>query len=396
MDDKRWVLSEDLLKVMVKLGLPVALMQVLEVAYNLTDMFWLGRLSSTAIAAVSATWPVVFLVVAGLSGFYQAGIALVSQYWGAGRYEDALRSGGQVILFAVASGIPASIIAYATLPLLFDLVKVPAEVRPYAVDYGRIFSLGFTVFAILNSALSIYSAAGDTWTPFKIRLVGVVLNIILDPLFIFGYLGFPRLEVAGAAIATIISDLVSGVIALVHLHHGVKGEKLSLRHFKPDPGLIRKLVSIGAPLSLSSLSDAGGFTVLTGIISMMGSEALAAWGVGDRPFSIIQIIISGLLVATSTIVGQSLGAGMPSRAREAVSKSLKYILAISATGVALLILLRYQVARVFVPGDEVVVEYAAGFTLYMGPSIVFLQLFSLASSVANGSGHTKPLTSSPP
>jgi len=122
------------------------------------------------------------------------------------------------------------------------------------------------------------------------------------------------------------------VIALVHLHHGVKGEKLSLRHFKPESGLIRKLVSIGAPLSLSSLSDAGGFTVLTGIISMMGSEALTAWGVGDRPFSIIQIIISGLLVATSTIVGQSLGAGMPNRAREAVSKSLKYILAISATG----------------------------------------------------------------
>jgi len=198
MDDKRWVLSEDLLKVMVKLGLPVALIQVLEVVYNLTDMFWLGRLSSTAIAAVSATWPVVFLVVAGLSGFYQAGIALVSQYWGAGRYEDALRSGGQVILFAVASGIPASIIAYATLPLLFNLVGVPTNVKPYALDYGRIFSLGFTVFAILNSTLSIYSAAGDTWTPFKIRLVGVVLNIILDPLFIFGYLGLPRLGVAEA------------------------------------------------------------------------------------------------------------------------------------------------------------------------------------------------------
>ncbi|MEM4499443.1 MAG: MATE family efflux transporter [Sulfolobales archaeon] len=91
-------------------------MQTLHVAYNLTDMFWLGRLCREALAAVNATWPVVFLIVSGLVGFIQAGISLISQYWGARGYESAMHSTSQVFLIMIATGIPLSLIAYAVLP----------------------------------------------------------------------------------------------------------------------------------------------------------------------------------------------------------------------------------------------------------------------------------------
>ncbi|MEM4749007.1 MAG: MATE family efflux transporter, partial [Thermosphaera sp.] len=240
--------------------------------------------------------------------------------------------------------------------------------------------------------LSIYSAAGDTFTPMRVRLVGVFLNIILDPIFIFGLFGFPPLGIAGAAIATLLSDLISGIISLVLLStRGVRGEKLVKKDLSPDFTIITKFFKIGLPISISSLSDAAGFTVLTGIIGMLGSSALAAWGVGDRPFGVLDIIVGSLLAALSTIVGQNLGAGNYHKARDAVLKAALLSIGITSAGVLFMIAFRYEVASFFIPGDPEVVQHAADFILLMGPSIIFFVMLRLAFSVAQGSGHTRPV-----
>ncbi|MEM0362043.1 MAG: MATE family efflux transporter [Sulfolobales archaeon] len=161
-------------------------MQTLHVAYNLTDMFWLGRLGREALAAVNATWPVVFLIVSGLVGFIQAGISLISQYWGARGYESAMHSTSQVFLIMIATGIPLSLIAYAVLPSIFEVLGIPEEIFPDAVIYGRIFSLGLIVFGVMDATISILSAVGGTLTPLKVRTIGVLVNVVLDPVLIFG------------------------------------------------------------------------------------------------------------------------------------------------------------------------------------------------------------------
>ncbi len=392
MDDKQWVVKQPVLKTMLKLGLPIGVTQALQVVYSLTDMYWLGRLGREALAAVNATWPVLFLVMAGLAGLFQAGLALVSQYWGAGDYKRSLNAGGQLLVIAVGAGVPLGILSYMAIPVFLELIGVPGEVREGAVTYGRIFALGFAVFGLMESVLSIYSAAGDTLTIMKIRLIGVSLNIVLDPIMIFGLLGFPALGIAGAAIATLLSDLISGVISLTLLStRGIKGEKLRRSDLKPDFSLIKKFFRIGLPISISSLSDAAGFTVLTGIISMMGASALAAWGVGDRPFSLLEILVGSILAALSTIIGQNLGAENFGKAREAAYKALVLAVGITSVGVLTLITVRYEVARLFIPSDPEVIQHASDFILVMGPSIVFFVMLRAAYSVAQGSGHTKPV-----
>ena len=389
MDDKDWVLREPIVKVMLRLGLPIGVMQALQVVYNITDMFWLGRLGRDALAAVNATWPVVFLVVAGLTGVFQAGISLVSQYWGARDYELAMSAAGQLLLVAVLLGLPVSLVAYFLLPLIMALVGVPAEVVPDAVTYGRYFSLGFTVFGLMDATASIFSAAGDTVTPMKIRVVGVLLNVVLDPVLIFGWGPIPPMRVAGAAIATLLSDFTASLIAIRVLTKGVKGEKLRSRHLRLKPWLLCKLVKIGLPISISSVGEAGGFTLLTAIISMLGSVALASWGIGDRPLGLLDIFVASLLGATSTMIGQSLGAGMYERAKITALKTVLYSTSITALGVSAYIAFRYEIVSVFAPSDPEVVQNAADFLLYMGPSIVFFVILRAAFSVASGSGHTK-------
>lgn len=389
MDDKDWVLREPVVKVMLRLGLPIGVMQALQVVYNITDMFWLGRLGREALAAVNATWPVVFLVVAGLAGVFQAGISLVSQYWGAKDYESAMSAAGQLLLIVLLLGLPVGLIAYFLLPLMMVLIGVPPEVIPDAVTYGRYFSLGFTIFGLMNATVSIFSAAGDTVTPMKIRVVGVLLNVVLDPILIFGLGPIPPMRVAGAAIATLLSDFIASLIAIRVLTKGIRGEKLQLHHMRPKPWLLRKLVKIGLPISVSSVGEAGGFTLLTAIISMLGSVALASWGIGDRPLGLLDIFVASLLGATATIIGQSLGAEMYERAKTTALKTVLYSTLITGLGVSAYIAFRYEVVSVFAPSDPEVIQNAADFLLFMGPSIIFFVMLRAAFSVASGSGHTK-------
>jgi len=141
--------------------------------------------------------------------------------------------------------------------------------------------------------------------------------MILDPIFIFGWYGLPEMGASGAALATILSQAVASLLALLFfLEKGLDGYRPHWSYFKPDLEVYRKILSIGLPLSGSSFAEASGFYVLAGIIGSMGTKTLSAWGIGDRPFSIISIIDAGLLAACTTIVGQSIGAGDYERARE--------------------------------------------------------------------------------
>ncbi len=389
MDDKEWVLKVSVMRAMLKLGLPIAVIQALHITYNLTDMFWLGRLGRNALAAINATWPIIFLVISGLAGLLQAGISLVSQYWGAREYNLSMRAAGQVILIVLLTGIPITLAAYIAIQPLLQLLGVPHEVIPDAVTYGRIFALGFITYGLMDSAILIFSATGDTVTPMKVTVVGVLMNVVLDPILIFGLGPLPHLGIAGAAIATLISNLIAISIIIYLLVRGTRWVNLSFSHLKPHQELLKKLIRIGLPISISSVGEAAGFTVLAGIISLMGSAALASWGIGDRPLGLLDIFVGSLLSAATTMIGQSLGAEMLSRAKKVVYRTLTYGVLITSTGILSYILLRFEIVSLFTPSDVEVIQNAADFVLYMGPSIIFFTILRTAFAIATASGHTK-------
>lgn len=390
--DERWVLKEPLLKVMMKIGLPIAAMQVLSVIYNIADLYWLGRYSTSAIAAINASWPAFFLVVSVFAGLFGAGNALVSQSWGAGKYDYASKVACQLVALAVTGGLPLGIAASLASPYFLSFITADPDVLRAAIDYISIIAASLPLFGVFFAIQSAYVSIGRSGVVLKFIVIGNVLNIALDPLFIFGWFGLPSMGAAGAALATVISEGLASAMGLAYfVRRGLDGHRPSARYFAPDPEIYRKAIRIGLPLSGSSFAEASGFYVLAWIIGSMGTKALSSWGIGDRPFSIISIITSGLVAVTTTVVGQSIGARDFEKARYVVKQVLVIITIITALMTLPMVALRHQIALAFSPLDREVALYAADFALYMGPSLVFLSMLEVARAVANGSGHTRPL-----
>ncbi|WP_457591476.1 MATE family efflux transporter [Geoglobus sp.] len=390
--NNNWVLEDGILKVMVKLGTPIAVGEAMNILYSMADIYWLGRIGRDALASVSASWPVIWLIVSVAAGIFSAGVALISQYWGKSDFKKAMMSGGQVLVLSIIFGIPIAISGFVLIGKFLAIIGVPATTLEPATEYARILALGIPLIAIYESISAIYTAAGDTITPLKIRSVGVVINVILDPILIFGYLNLPSFGVVGAATATVVSQFVVSVLSITYLGiRGVEGLRISLQNLKPKASFIKQILKIGYPISILMVSEAGGFVLLVHIISLLGPTPLAAWGIADRLLGLFHVFIAGLLGATSTMIGQSLGAQMEHRARTTAKKTALYGAAIMACGLFILIPMRYQIAYVFAPNDELLVKQVADFILIMGPSVIFFTIYLAARAVARGSGHTKPV-----
>lgn len=391
-DDKRWVLEEPLYKVMLKIGLPIATMQVLNVVYNIVDLYWLGRYSTAAIAAINSSWPTFFLIVSAFMGLYGAGNSLISQAWGAGRYEYAVKVTCQLVSLSIIGGLPLALVAFLISPYLLGFIASDIEVYVNAVNYISIISLGIPIWGIFGSIQSAYISIGKSSVILRFVIVSNILNLILDPIFIFGLFGLPEMGAAGAALATVISHTLAMVLGFIYFsREGLYGYRYSWGYFKPRVDIYLKILRIGLPLSGSSLAEASGFYVLAGIIGLMGTKALSSWGVGDRPFSVISIVVAGLITACTTIVGQSIGAQDYQRAKLVVRNVLLLMISVTIAIVLPMIIFRYQIAMFFSPIDNEVVYYASEFILYMGPSLITLVMLETARAVASGSGHTKPL-----
>lgn len=390
--DKKWVLEKPIVYVMVKLGLPVGLMQVMRVIYTIVDLYWLGNYNPLTIAGLSSAWPVIFLVLSSFFGFFGGGIALVSQYWGAGSYQKSVKVSGQMLFFSLTAGSAVSITLILVSPFLLHVLGIPEVPRYLAFRYISVIAFGIPVFGILESIVAVYIATGNPFIPLALRSAGVLLNMLLDPIFIYGWYGLPEMGIMGAALATLLSELMCGLIGLlIFLSRGIRGEKFRVKYLKPDISIIKTVVKIGAPISGTAVVESLGFTILAGIIATMGEKALAAWGVGDRPFSVVSIAVASLISACSVIVGQSLGAELYERARTVASKTLLYAVTITAFIVAPIILFRKQLSMLFSPLDDEIAHLASEFIVYMGPSLIFLSILETARAVASGSGHTKPM-----
>ncbi len=387
-----WIIEENILKVMVKLGTPIAMGEALNIVYTMVDMYWLGRVGREALASVSASWPVIWLIVSAGAGVFAAGMAIISQFWGMNDFRRATKAGGQLIILSVLFGAPLAVLGYLVSGYFISLVGVPESVIDYASDYARILALGIPFIAIYESFSAIYVASGDSITPLKMRSAGVLINVVLDPVLIFGYFGFPPLGIEGAAIATVVSQFAVAIMSLIYIaFRGVDGHIITLESLLPDINFFRDILRIGYPISALMVGEASGFLILVHVISLLGPTPLAAWGIADRVLGIFHVFIAGMLGATSTMIGQSLGAGIPQRARIIAKKMTLYGSMIMGFGLLVLIPLRYQIAAFFAPGDDELIREVADFILIMGPSIVFFTIYLASRAVARGSGHTKPV-----
>ena len=392
---KEHILTGPIVKTLFILGWPVMISNLLHSMYNIVDTFWLGKLggveSTNAVAALQVSWPIVFLLIAMAFGFGSAGIALVSQYTGARNKEEANKSAGQVVILSLVFGFTVGITGYVSSPGIVALLGIKDAIAEVAVTYLQIIFLGLPFMFMSTIFGFILRAYGDMVTPMKVEGATVIINLILDPILIFGLLGFPRMGVTGAALATIFSRSVSTLIALYILFSGKAGVKITLPYLKPVKWRVLQIFRIGVPASIGQSGTAFGFVVMMAVIARLPNQGavLAGYGVANRLTNLMFIAIEGLGVGVSTILGQSLGANNLKRAEEVVKKGMLVMFLILMGAAFFLFSVRMGAIQVFINNPDVVME-GSNFIRVFVFGMPFFGVFRAVNASFMGSGHNMP------
>ena len=354
---------------------------------SLINLFWVGKLGSNAVAALALSGTIIMLLFPIVMGAATGTVAMVSRFIGAGHLDEASDTAGQSLLVALLIGVGTGLIGWFFTDDLCRLLGADESVRRLACEYLGISFLGcFTLFVLFigNSALQ---GAGNTILPMFAMLLANIINIVLDPVLIYGLLGFPRLEVRGAAWATLISQAVAAGLVVVFLSRGVAGLHVRASRWRFQPNLVWTLMRIGIPSSGQMLSRGLMALILMRIVALCGTAAIAGYGIGMRFHMIILMPAFVLGNAAATMVGQNLGVGRPDRARSAAWLATGMDVAIMVASAALMLAFAPPFVRWFDNNPEVV-SVGASYLRTVSPFYVLVALAIVLGRALDGAGQT--------
>lgn len=382
----------ELRKKLWELAWPAILANISQTLVNLVDMVMVGQLGSLAIASVGLggqfAWfmmPLMFAVSAGV-------LALVARFVGARDFEMANLALEQGIYLAFLMGIPVMMVGLFLGDDALRIMGASEDVIRLGYEYIRIYFLFYPINFMGFAAFSALRGAGDTKTPMKLSILTNVLNVLLNYLLIFGKFGFPRLEVKGAALASGLSIAVAFIVGLFLFLSDRLVLKLKPR-FRFDVGMIKRILRIGIPATIERIIFSVYNFIYISIVTRFGTVALAAHQVGLRVESIAYMPAFGFNVATSALVGQSLGEGNPEKAEKVVYESLKMVTAfMSVMAVVLIVFPKYLVMPFITKSDPnywQVIHLATIYLMIVGISEIPLGWLFVLSGALRGAGDTK-------
>jgi putative MATE family efflux protein len=383
------ILNGPILKTMVLLAWPVMVTSALQALYNLVDAFWLGRLGTAAVAAPGMAWPILFFFMSFAGGFQAAGSTFVAQHFGAGDRRGAEESAGQLLGFLWILSVILGALGYGLAPTVLRLIRAPEEVFPYALTYLRIECMGLPIMFVAQAFGGFMVGLGQTRFLMYINASSLLLNAVLDPVFIFGWGPIPPWGVAGAAWATVLSRAVVAAVGLGILFSGKRGLRLSVRDLWPRLSRVLPILRVGLPNVLDQASTSFGFVVMMGLVAGFGTTVVAAYTVGNRIINLINVVSWGAGSALVAMIGQNLGAENYERAAQVARRGITatFLALVGLYGVTLL--LRRPMFALFV-SDPNVIQEGVWYIAIFGISIPFFGLFDASAAVFRGAGHTVP------
>lgn len=377
------ILEGEMKKVILTLALPIMFNNFIQTLYNLADAFWVSKLGAVEFAATAFVWPVIFLIISLGFGMNAAGTSLISQYIGANEKKMGNIVAGQLFTISIIITILFSALGFSLSHKIVYLMGARGELLNHSTEYLRIMFLDIPVLFVGFVFAAIRQGQGDTFTPMIINVGSVILNIILDPIFIFTL----NMGVRGAAIATVLSKLVFAVYIIYFLFTKKEGIYIIPKYLKPQKEFFYKIIKIGLPASLGQAGAALGFIVLNSFVVSFGDYTLAAFGIGNRINSLVMMPAMGIGSALATIIGQNLGADNYKRAKIAFKTSILMSIAYMCVGGIILIYFAENVIRIFAQDSEVITQG----TYYMrliAASLPLMGIFQSLLGAFQGSGHT--------
>lgn len=329
------------------IAIPAAIGMFCNTLFNLTDTFFAGRLATEAVAGLSVAFPVFFVILSVGAGIGTGTTALMANALGAKNRMEARLLAAQAVSFAALASVALTALGLFWAEPLFRVLGASGVYLDTALAYIRVIFIGSVFFLLSYSVNGGLVSTGETRTFRNVLAGGAMLNVALDPWFMYGGFGLPAMGLAGVAWSTI---LIQALSAIYMIHRSVRAGILgrdSLPWLKPHPQLYLRLFKQGAPASLNHLTIAIGVFVITYFVSRFGHAAVAAYGVATRLEQVALLPVLGLTSATLAIAGQSNGAGLASRVREVWHAALREGAMIMSVGGMLLLLFADSAMRLF-------------------------------------------------
>jgi putative MATE family efflux protein len=377
-------------KNLITLSLPIMLSNLLQTFYNLTDAFWLGKLTDgrDAVAVVGMTFPLVFFVSSFGVGFTVAGTALTAQYKGAGRVNEIKKIFSQYILILAAFSAAFILMAFTMIDGVLDLINTPVQIYGESKIYLTYIISGMTFTFITLLYQSFAHGFGDTVSPMKIQFYAVGLNILLDPILIFGIGFIPQSGIEGAAVATVISKFLGAALSVYFIFRKFHIILPKLKEIAPDMMILKRIIQISLPSSIGMSMTSFGFVFLQGFVNSYDTVIISAHAIGNRLTSLFMMPAMGFGSALSSIIGQCLGAKKIERAKQSVKIAFLSVILFLAPISILIYFYGGHLTQFFVNDPEVISKGVRMFKILSVASFSF-SLIHVYMGVFNGSGHTK-------
>ncbi|NOY37907.1 MAG: MATE family efflux transporter [Chlorobi bacterium] len=363
---------------------PMLLGNVFQQLYNVVDSIIVGNvLGKQALAAVGASFPIIFLLISLIIGIASGTTIIIAQYFGAKQYEKVKRAIDTFYIFIFFASIVMSVTGIYFSEDIFRLLKLPEEIMPQAKTYLTIYLSGMIVFFGFNGTSAVLRGLGDSKTPLYFLVASTLFNIGFDLLFVMVF----KWGIAGAAAATVLSQagaFVSAVFYLNKYHSLIQLDFLKMRF---DRDIFRKSLKIGLPTGFQQTFIALGMMALMGIVNTFGTNVIAAYSVAGRIDSIAMLPAMNFSAALATFVGQNLGAGKPERVRQGLISTLVMSSIISLAVTATVQLTSPYLMKLFTKDAEVIAIGREYLVIVSAFYIIFTGMFSI-NGVLRGAGDT--------
>ena len=384
--NRELILSGNMVRAILSLAIPVVINSFLQTMYNLTDTYWLGKLGTAELAAINLVTPVQSMVVNFGSGITVAGSVLIAQYLGAKKDADARSMANQIFTCAMLFSLACALAVAVATPAIVSWLGAEGETWRHSRTYLQLVILDMPFLFLVNLYAAISQAQGDTVRPMFLNLFGITLNMALDPLLMVVL----HLGAAGAALATVGAKAAPAVIAFFLLRDRRKDVYLDLRRLKFEKEKLRSILTVGLPTAIGGSAMQFGFLLMSRNVFKYGTEAMAAYGIGNKVNGLITLPSNGIGSAVATIVGQNVGAAQYERADQGyrISRRISVVFLFLGGMILSRPFLSAGIVRIF-SQDEQVIGMAADFLSIMAFWCFTNGVYNSTMGLFQGSGHTE-------
>jgi putative MATE family efflux protein len=371
-------------RLILNFTIPMLIGNVFQQMYNIVDSIVIGKyLGNEALAAVGASFPLIFTLISLIIGLATGGTIIISQHYGAKNMEKVRRTIDTMYIFLFFASILLSAIGIWSSAYIFRLIDLPAEVIPQAVKYFNLYSLGFVFFFGFQGTTAILRGMGDSKTPLYFLVISTLVNIFLDLLFVivFGW------GIEGVAIATIISQAGAFVTIIFYLNKYNSFLKFKPLQMRFDWEIFRKSIQIGLPTGLQQTFVAVGMLALYKVVNMFGTTVIAAYAVAMRIDSFASLPAMNFSAALSSFVGQNIGAGKLERVQKGLNATL-WMTALISLGVTVVAWLFSGPIMQLFTNDPGVVEAGKDYLFIVSAFYIVFSTMFVYNGVLRGAGDT--------